>query len=119
MLAWISTTGKPPMTEQQRDDVVRWSACGGGNLGIHAALDAEYGWAEHAEIFGAQFDSHPKGAGTGQAGCSSRTARDPITAGWSAADSFMFDDEYYRWRTAKGVPGISLPRNLPGTDVLL
>jgi hypothetical protein len=31
----------------------------------------------------------------------------------------MFDDEYYRWRTAKGVPGISLPRNLPGVKVLL
>src|SRR5690242_1857176 len=59
-LMWISTTGKPPLTQQQRDDVVRWSACGGGNIGIHAALDADYGWAEHAEIFGAQFDSHPK-----------------------------------------------------------
>jgi hypothetical protein len=31
----------------------------------------------------------------------------------------MFDDEYYRWRTAKRVPGISLPRNAPGVEVLL
>jgi type 1 glutamine amidotransferase len=118
-LMWISTTGKPPLTEQQRDDVVRWSACGGGNIGIHAALDADYGWAEHAELFGAQFDAHPKGSGTGAARMIIEQPKDKILKGWHGAKSFMLDDEYYRWRTAKGVPGISLPRNLPGVKVLL
>jgi type 1 glutamine amidotransferase len=119
VLAWISTTGKPPFTQQQRDDIVRWSACGGGNLGFHAALDSDYGWAEHAELFGAQFDSHPKGAGSGEARMLVEDRKHPITAGWKGASDFMLDDEYYRWRTAKRVPGVSLPRNEPSTDVLL
>lgn len=119
VLAWISTTGKPPFTEQQREDIIRWSACGGGNMGFHAALDSDYGWAEHAELFGAQFDSHPKNAGSGEARMLIEDPAHPITAGWEGASSFMLDDEYYRWRTAKRVPGISLPRNDPGTDVLL
>ena len=120
VLAWVSTTGKPPtLTQAQRDEVIRWSQCGGGNLGFHAALDADYGWAEHAELFGAQFDSHPKGAGSGQARMLVEDRTDPIMAGWKDVDSFMLDDEYYRWRTAKRVPGISLPRNDAGTHVLL
>jgi type 1 glutamine amidotransferase len=119
VLMWISTTGKPPLTEQQRDDVVRWSACGGGNVGIHAALDSDYGWAEHEELFGAQFDSHPKGSGSGEARMIVERPGDPIVKGWAGAESFMLDDEYYRWRTAKRVPGVSLPRNLPGVKVLL
>ena len=119
VLMWISTTGKAPMTQAQRDEVVRWSACGGGNIGIHAAADAEYGWAEHAEIFGVQFDSHPKGAGSGAARMLVEKPKDPIVKGWGGAKSFMFDDEYYRWRTAKRVPGVSLPRNAPGVEVLL
>lgn len=119
VLAWISTTGKAPMTQQQRDDVIRWAGCGGGNLGFHAVLDSEYGWTEHAELFGAQFDSHPKNAGSGQARMLVEDGEHPITAGWKGAPSFQLDDEYYRWRTAKRVPGISLPRNDPDTDVLL
>lgn len=119
VLAWISTTGKPPFTEQQREDIIRWSACGGGNMGFHAVLDSDYGWAEHAELFGAQFDSHPKNAGSGEARMLIEDPEHPITAGWEGASSFLLDDEYYRWRTAKRVPGISLPRNDPGTDVLL
>jgi type 1 glutamine amidotransferase len=119
VLMWISSTGKAPMTQEQRDEVTRWSACGGGNIGIHAALDAEYGWAEHAEIFGAQFDSHPKTSGSGEARMLIEKPKDPIVKGWGGKSSFMFDDEYYRWRTAKGIPGISLPRTLPGVEVLL
>lgn len=119
VLMWVSTTGKTPITQQQRDEVVRWSACGGGNIGIHAAVDADYGWAEHAEIFGAQFDSHPKNSGSGPARMLIEQPKDPIVKGWGGAKSFMFDDEYYRWRTAKGVPGVSLPRNLRDVRVLL
>lgn len=119
VLMWISTTGKAPMTQQQREDVIRWSSCGGGNLGIHAALDSEYGWAEHTQLFGAQFDSHPHGAGAPTARMFVEDRTDPIVAGWSHSDSFEMADEYYRWRSARGVPGISLPRNAAGTEVLL
>jgi type 1 glutamine amidotransferase len=119
VLVWISTTGKPPITQQQRDDIIRWSSCGGGNLGFHAALDSDYGWAEHAELFGAQFDSHPKGAGSGEARMLVEDRTSPITAGWKGKPSFMLDDEYYRWRTAKRIPDVSLPRNAADTHVLL
>ena len=119
VLVWVSTTGKPPLTQQQRDDIIRWSSCGGGNLGFHAALDADYGWAEHAELFGAQFDSHPKGAGSGEARMIVEDGKSAITAGWKGKSSFMLDDEYYRWRTAKAIPGMSLPRKNPDTRVLL
>jgi hypothetical protein len=43
----------------------------------------------------------------------------PITEGWKAKPDFLLDDEYYRWRSATRVPGISLPRNEPTTGVLL
>ena len=118
-LMWVSTTGKAPMTQQQRDDVIRWSACGGGNIGIHAALDSEYGWSEHSQLFGAQFDSHPHGAGAPQARVFVEQPADPTLEGWAKDSSFMMADEYYRWRSARRVPGISLPRNLPDTKVLL
>jgi type 1 glutamine amidotransferase len=118
-LMWISTTGKAPISEQRRKEVMRWSACGGGNLGIHAVLDSEYGWAEHAQMFGAQFDSHPHGAGAPPARVVVEDSKDPIVAGWADEDSFAMQDEYCRWRGARGVPGISLPRDLPGTEVLL
>lgn len=119
VLMWVSTTGKAPITERQRDEVMRWSACGGGNLGIHAVLDSEYGWPEHAQLFGAQFDSHPHGAAAPPARVVVEDRTDPTMAGWSDAESFQMADEYYRWRGARGVPGISLPRDLPGTEVLL
>lgn len=119
VLMWVSTTGKAPMTDQQRDEVMRWSSCGGGNLGIHAALDSEYGWSEHTRLFGAQFDSHPHGAQSPAARMFVEDRTDPIVAGWAHEDSFAMADEYYRWRSARGVPGISLPRNDAGTEVLL
>ena len=118
-IAWISTTGKPPFTQQQRNDLVRFAACGGGTLAFHAAADSNYGWAEYAELIGAQFDSHPKNAGSGAARVNIERPNHPIVSGWKGAKSFMLDDEYYRWRGAQGLPGISLPRSLPGTQVLL
>ena len=118
-IAWISTTGKPPFTQQQRDDIIRFAGCGGGTLAFHAAADSNYGWAEYAELIGAQFDSHPKNAGSGEAKVNIEQPKHPILAGWDGAKDFMLDDEYYRWRGAQGLPGISLPRDLPGTKVLL
>lgn len=118
-VAWISTTGKPPFTQQQRDDIIRFAACGGGTLAFHAAADSNYGWPEYAELLGAQFDSHPKNAGSGAARVNIERPGHPILAGWDGAKKFMLDDEYYRWRGAQGLPGISLPRDLPGTEVLL
>ena len=116
VLVWVSTTGKPPMTEQQRADVIRWAACGGGTLAFHAAADSNYGWAEYAELIGAQFDSHPY---TGQATMLVEDNTHTITEGWAGKDSFQINDEWYRWRAAKRIPGVSLPRNLDDVHVLL
>src|SRR5688572_4695741 len=110
-IAWISTTGKPPFTEQQRSDIIRFAGCGGGTLAFHAAADSNYGWPEYAELIGAQFDSHPKNAGSGEARVVIERPKHPILAGWKGASSFNLDDEYYRWRGAQGLPGISLPRD--------
>ena len=116
VLVWVSTTGKPPMTEQQRSDIIRWSACGGGNIAFHAAADSNYGWAEYAELLGAQFDSHPY---TGDALMTVEDDQHPITEGWKGKANFEINDEWYRWRGAKRIPGVSLPRSLEGVDVLL
>ena len=118
-VVWVSTTGKPPMTQDQRDGIMRYAACGGGTLGFHAALDANYGWDEHAHLFGAQFDSHPQGAGDPEARMFVEDDGHPITVGWAGVEDFMLQDEYYRWRSAKNVPGVSLPRNYADTHVLL
>jgi len=118
-IAWISTTGKPPFTQQQRDAIIRFAYCGGGNLAFHAAADSNYGWAEYAELIGAQFDSHPKNAGSGAARVNIERPKNKLLKGWGGKRSFMLDDEYYRWRGAQGIPGISLPRDLPDTKVLL
>ncbi|MPY98731.1 MAG: hypothetical protein GEU97_12190 [Actinophytocola sp.] len=72
-----------------------------------------------AQLFGAQFDSHPHGAAAPPARVVVEDRTDPTMAGWSDGESFQMADEYYRWRGARGVPGISLPRDLPGTEVLL
>lgn len=116
VLVWVSTTGKPPMTEQQRDDIITWAACGGGTMAFHAAADSNYGWADYAELIGAQFDSHPY---TGAALMTVEDDRHPITEGWAGRDNFEINDEWYRWRSAKRIPGVSLPRDLNDVDVLL
>lgn len=118
-MVWVSTTGKPPLTEQQRDDIIRYAGCGGGTVGFHATADSNYGWPEHAELFGAQFDSHPQNAGAGEVRMLVEDQTHPVTQAWHGQDSFLFDDEYYRWRAAKGIDGVSNPRNLPSTNVLL
>ena len=118
-IAWISTTGKPPFTPEQRRDIIRFAGCGGGTLAFHAAADSNYGWPQYAELIGAQFDSHPKNAGSGKARVVIERPKHRILKGWKGARSFKLDDEYYRWRAAQGLPGISLPRDLPGTKVLL
>jgi type 1 glutamine amidotransferase len=119
VLVWINTTGKPPFSDQQRDDIIRFAGCGGGTMAFHAAADSNYGWPEFAELIGVQFDSHPQGAGAGEARIIVEDDQHPILAGWAGLDEFMYDDEYYRWRGAQGLPGSSLPRQLDDVHVLL
>ncbi|MFT5223666.1 MAG: type 1 glutamine amidotransferase [Glaciecola sp.] len=119
VVVWVSTTGKPPFTQQQRDDIIRHAGCGGGTMAFHAAADSNYGWPEYAELLGVQFDSHPKGAGSGEARMIVEDNAHTITEGWAGLDDFMLDDEYYRWRATQGIPSVSLPRTMDDVHVLL
>lgn len=119
VLVWLHSTGKPPFTDQQRDEIIRFAGCGGGTMAFHAAADSNYGWPEYAELLGAQFDSHPQNAGAGEARMVVEDNTHTITEGWAGVDEFQLDDEYYRWRAAQGLPGVSRPRTMDDVHVLL
>jgi type 1 glutamine amidotransferase len=57
-VVFISTTGDvldPP----QQDALQAWVEAGGGWVGIHGAIDAEYGWDFYGQLAGARFANHP------------------------------------------------------------
>ncbi|HMO25071.1 MAG TPA: ThuA domain-containing protein, partial [Tepidisphaeraceae bacterium] len=62
-IVFLSTTGELPMSEPQRQAMLRYIEQGGGFVGIHSATDTFYGWAEYGEMIGAYFDGHPWNAG--------------------------------------------------------
>ena len=98
LVLFNSTTGRFPLSQQQRDDFERWLGCGGGTMGVHASTDANYAWPLYAELFGAQFEAHPHGAADGETRMIVEDRGHPINAPWSGQDSFMLQDELYRWR---------------------
>ena len=113
MVLFNSSTGRFPLTAQQRDDMVRYWGCGGGFVGVHAASDANYGWAEWAEIVGAQFDSHPHGANDGETRLIVENADHPVNAAFVGIPDWLHEDEYYRWKrdvrgTQDALPLLSL-----------
>lgn len=93
-----STTGRVPLTAQQRTELTRFWGCGGGFVGIHAAADANYGWAEYSELVGAQFDSHPHGAGSGQVRLLVENGEHAVNAAYAGKTDWLHQDEYYRWQ---------------------
>jgi type 1 glutamine amidotransferase len=54
----LSSTGDV-LDGDQQDALLRWVETGGGLVGVHAALDAEYGWSDYETLLGAWFASHP------------------------------------------------------------
>ncbi|WP_405146382.1 ThuA domain-containing protein [Sphaerisporangium sp. NBC_01403] len=56
---WLSTTGDPLNTQDQRDAFERYIQRGGGYAGIHAAADTHYSWSWYGKLVGAYFKSHP------------------------------------------------------------
>jgi type 1 glutamine amidotransferase len=57
-VVFLSTTGEL-LDDGQQAALQRYLRSGHGWLGIHAASDAEYGWAWYAGLVGAQFRRHP------------------------------------------------------------
>ena len=49
---------------QLKENLMSYVKNGGGFVGIHAATDTFYEWAEYGEMINGYFDGHPWGAGT-------------------------------------------------------
>lgn len=98
LVLFNSTTGRFPFSEQQRAEFEQWLGCGGGFIGVHASADANYAWPLYAELVGAQFEAHPQQAFDPAARMLVEDQDHPITAPWHGQDSFMIQDELYRWR---------------------
>src|SRR5688500_2856375 len=98
LVLFNSTTGRIPLSQQQRDEIEQCIGCGGGFMGVHAAADNNYGWPLYAELAGAQCEAHPHFANDPPVRMLVEDQEQPITAAWHGQDSFLIQDELYRWR---------------------
>ncbi|WP_211590268.1 ThuA domain-containing protein [Microbispora sp. H11081] len=58
-VVFMSTTGDPLNTQDQKDAFQRYIQKGGGYVGVHAAADSGYNWAWYGKLVGAYFKQHP------------------------------------------------------------
>ncbi|WP_405141246.1 ThuA domain-containing protein [Sphaerisporangium sp. NBC_01403] len=58
-VVFMSTTGDPLGTQDQKDAFQRYIQAGGGYAGVHAASDSGYSWSWYKNLVGAYFKSHP------------------------------------------------------------
>src|SRR4051795_5826627 len=58
-VVFMSTTGDPVSTQDQKDAFQRYIEKGGGFVGVHAAADSGYNWAWYGKLVGAYFKQHP------------------------------------------------------------
>ncbi|MFI7150941.1 ThuA domain-containing protein [Nonomuraea sp. NPDC050022] len=58
-VVFMSTTGDPLGTQEQKDAFQRYIQRGGGFAGVHAAADSGYNWAWYGKLVGAYFKQHP------------------------------------------------------------
>lgn len=119
LVLFNSTTGRMPLSEQQRDEFEQWLGCGGGFMGVHASADHNYGWPLYAELVGAQFEGHPQQAFDPAARMLVEDQDHPITAAaWHGQDSFWIQDELYRWRRdLRGTQDVNVLLSLDETTV--
>ena len=60
LIIFSSTTSELDMDDSQKADMMSFiKEDGKGFIGIHAALDTNYKWAEYGEMIGGYFDQHP------------------------------------------------------------
>jgi type 1 glutamine amidotransferase len=91
---FLSTTGDPVTTPDEKAAFQRYIEAGGGYLGIHAAADSGYNWAWYGGLVGAYFRDHPpiQQALVRVAGHGTAATRDLPTK-WTRTD------EWYNFRT--------------------
>lgn len=58
-VVFMSTTGDPLGTQEQKDAFQRYIQKGNGFAGVHAAADSGYNWAWYGKLVGAYFKQHP------------------------------------------------------------
>ncbi|GGL21312.1 hypothetical protein Sme01_68940 [Sphaerisporangium melleum] len=58
-VVFMSTTGDPLGTQDQKDAFQRYIQGGGGYAGVHAASDSGYNWSWYGKLVGAYFKQHP------------------------------------------------------------
>jgi type 1 glutamine amidotransferase len=56
---FLSTTGDPVTTPDEKAAFQRYIEHGGGYLGVHAAADSGYNWSWYGGLVGAYFRDHP------------------------------------------------------------
>ncbi|MGF7237144.1 MAG: ThuA domain-containing protein [Frankia sp.] len=95
-VVWLSTTGNL-LTAPEQLVFERYIRGGGGYVGVHAAADAEYGWAWYGGLVGAVFRSHPP---IQRATVLIKDRRHPATASLPAAWTRL--DEWYDFRANPG-----------------
>jgi PKD repeat protein len=119
VVVFNSTTGDF-LTDTQQAAFERFIRSGKGYFGLHAAADAEYGWAWYGQLVGAYFRNHPSGTPTATVLREDKT--DPSTAG--LPDAWSRTDEWYNYQSpvnpvVNGGGTDYNPRNTEGTHVLL
>jgi len=92
-VVFVSTTGDF-LNDAQQAALQQYIRGGGGYAGIHAAADAEYGWAWYGQLVGAFFARHPA---IQQATIKVEDKSHPSTA--HLADTWVRTDEWYDFRT--------------------
>lgn len=91
-VVWMQVSGNI-LSAEQRSAYERYTALGGGYIGVHAASDAERGWPLYDQLVGARFESHPPGV-------SEATLRRTPLSDQSTAElphSWRWTDEWYHF----------------------
>ena len=116
VVLWLSNTAAPgrvsPFTDAQERAYGDWMLCGGGHIGVHAAVDAydDKAFPAYVEANGAIFTAHPitatsalddqdsENEGWGEPDHELRVVdgRSPITAPWHGRSTFTWRDELYQ-----------------------
>jgi type 1 glutamine amidotransferase len=99
VVVFNNTSGKTPLTPQQREDLIRWAACGGGTVGIHMSADANYGWPEYHELAGGGIVGHPLTEGNAGVSVTVEQPDHPVlAAALDGVDRLTTADEHHLFR---------------------
>jgi uncharacterized protein len=59
VVVFANTTGELPVTDEGKRAFMNWLRAGRGFVGMHAATDTFYQWADFGTMIGGYFDGHP------------------------------------------------------------